>query len=687
MKARISLVCGMLLAACCMGSVSAADKGDICWTLSDSTNAIVFTPTEATLPYTDHIEMSGEQMAVVLRWGVDEQRRFRSERSLVFPMLRTIPNNTHASLMHRIGTDIPSLLSVNGLSLGSEQVQQVWIDGCVGVRSTFSVGQPNIGAARGSYLTPAVELERCIFPSTDKPLMGERYTFRNISARAQTVYIPAYSQSFTTRAERGVTGSYIIRADLTGSGTFVLQPGESLTFGAVFQAYRVGEQALNPDLEAEFAARQMFLREMDDNLVLDTPDDVIDREFRFAKIRASESIFKTSGGYMHAPGGESYYAAIWANDQAEYVNPFFPFTGYGTGNASALNAYLHFARFMNDDNNPIPSSIIAEGKDIWNGAGDRGDAAMIAHGASRYVMARGSREEARQLWPLIEWCLEYCRRHLNDAGVVLSDCDELEGRFPAGEANLCTSTLYYDALRSAAMLCRELGLGNARATAYTRQADALAKAIEAYFGADMGEFHTYRYYDGNTQLRSWICMPLIVGIENRAEGTIAALTSPKLMTDDGLLTQEGSETFWDRSTLYALRGIYIAGDVATANPFMHHYSEHRLLGTHVPYPIEAWPEGSQRHLSAESGLYCRAVVEGMFGLRPTGLRSFTVSPRLAEGWNTMALRHVRAFGGDFDIEVVRRGSKAEITVVNHATGRRQSRRLPIGSTASVAFRI
>ena len=27
----------------------------------------------------------------------------------------------------------------------------------------------------------------------------------------------------------------------------------------------------------------------------------------------------------------SYYAAIWANDQAEYANPFFPFLGDADG--------------------------------------------------------------------------------------------------------------------------------------------------------------------------------------------------------------------------------------------------------------------------------------------------------------------------------------------------------------------
>lgn len=668
-----------------MGDVDLAPDTRSYWAFAEDGNGIVFTPGKDNLPYTDHIEMSGEQMAFVLRWGVDDQNNFNAERSLVFPMLRTIPNNTHASLMHRVGTDVPSLLSVNGLSLVNEQVQQVCIDGYVGVKSTFSVGQPNVGGARGNYLTPAIEMTRRIFPSTDKPLMGELYTMRNITQRAQIVYIPDYSQVFTTPADKGVTGSYIVRSDLTGTGTFTIQPGDSLTFGAVFQAYRVGETMVTVNLADEFEARRAFLATMDGSLVLDTPNDVIDREFRFAKIRASESIFKTRGGYMHGPGGESYYAAIWANDQAEYVNPFFPFTGYGTGNASALNSYMHFARFMNDKYEPIPSSIIAEGDDIWNGAGDRGDAAMIAHGASRYVMERGSREEAEQLWPLIEWCLEYCRRQLNEAGVVKSNCDELEGRFPAGEANLCTSTLYYDGLRSAAMLCKELGLGNKRAAEYSRQADALAIAIEKYFGAEVGGFHTYRYYDGNTLLRSWICMPLIVGIENRAEGTIAALTSPKLLTNDGLLTQEGSETFWDRSTLYSLRGIYIAGDVATADRLMNHYSNRRLLGNHVPYPIEAWPEGSQRHLSAESGLYCRSVVEGMFGLRPTGLRSFTVSPRMADGWDTMALRHIRAFESDFDIEVVREGTKMKITVINNATGKRQTKRVPAGSTANIAF--
>ena len=50
---------------------------------------------------------------------------------------------------------------------------------------------------------------------------------------------------------------------------------------------------------------------------------------------------------------------------------------------------------------------------------------------------------------LIEWCLEYLKRNINADSVVFSNSDELEGRFPAGKANLNTSSLYYDALISA----------------------------------------------------------------------------------------------------------------------------------------------------------------------------------------------------------------------------------------------
>lgn len=112
-----------------------------------------------------------------------------------------------------------------------------------------------------------------------------------------------------------------------------------------------------------------FLKELDHERVLKTQDDTLNAMFNFSKIRASESIYDTKNGLMHGPGGGSYYAAIWANDEAEYVNPFFPFLGNGAGNESAMNTFRLFAGYMNSTFKPIPSSITAEGTGFWAGAG------------------------------------------------------------------------------------------------------------------------------------------------------------------------------------------------------------------------------------------------------------------------------------------------------------------------------
>ena len=607
----------------------------------------------------DHIEMSGKTVSVVLRYGV-ENGKFILNKSMVWPLLRTIPNNTHASLMRRYNWDVLDMVNINGRSLTSEQVESIELKGILKVTSNYDEGR------RGQW-----RIIREYFPSTDQPALVESYQIINTGKNELAIELPQVNQKSITDPKKGVTGSFCIETLTDKSGHFTLQPGESLTFGASLLAYKEGEKAPLIDVQKEKGQREALVGELMNKLVLETPDPIIDRMFAFSKIRGCESIYETKGGPMHGPGGESYYAAIWANDQAEYINPFFPFVGYEYGNASALNSYLHFARFMNDEWKPIPSSIIAEGIDIWNGAGDRGDAAMIAYGAARYALARGNKQEAETLWPLIEWCLEYCRRQLNEEGVVASDSDELEGRFPSGDANLCTSSLYYDALLSTSYLCKELGKSGA--STYLKQAAILRKNMERYFGAQVEGFDTYAYYKGNDVLRSWICIPLTVGIDERAEGTIQALFSPRLWTKDGLLTQAGSETFWDRSTLYALRGVYAVGATEKATEFMKKYSATRLLGDHVPYAIEAWPEGSQRHLSAESALYARIITEGMFGIRPTGFKNFTLTPRLPKDWSFMNLKNIHAFDTCFDVEVKRLDNgKLEVLITHGAKSKKHT---------------
>ncbi|MFV0417725.1 MAG: hypothetical protein ACK5KT_03185 [Dysgonomonas sp.] len=600
--------------------------------------------------HTDHLEMSGKQVSVILTYGIDKDGTLISNKNLVFPMLRTIPNDTHASLMHSWGADVEPTIKINGRKI-KEQVKSIYMKGVW--KSTSDIGTNST-------------LERELTPSVNFPLVVEKFTIKNGSDKDISMDIENLEKISRTHKENGVYGAYEIKTQTQNSGIYTVKPSEMVTFAVIYSARKVTTpQFTHVNVDEEIGKRTEFVDLMFKNIQFISPDPVVNSMFNFAKIRAMESIYETKNGLVHGPGGGRYYSAIWANDQAEYANPFFAYTGYSTAIESAMVSWKWFSKYMNTEYKPIPSSIIAEGDSYWNGAGDRGDQAMIAYGAARFALALGDKEAAKEIWPLIEWCIEYSKRKINKNGVVASDSDELEGRFPAGDANLCTSSLLYDALLSAIYLGKDLGISDKQLNEYKALADELHKNINSFFGANIQGYDTYRYYEGNDILRSWICIPLTVDIFERSQGTIEALFSPALWTKDGLLTAAGDKTFWDRSTLYGLRGAFAAGATAKALPFFTDYSSRRLLGEHVPYAVEAWPEGNQRHLSAESALYCRIVTEGLFGFRPTGLNSFAITPQLPESWDKMELKNIIAFGNksiDINVSKTAKGIKTDIYV-------------------------
>lgn len=589
--------------------------------------------------HTDHVEMSGKQVSLILTYGTDNEGLLICDKLLVFPMLRTIPNDTHASLLHSFGSETVPSIKINGKEV-KEHVKSIYQKGIW--KSTSDIGNN-------------ATLVREISPSVNFPFVIEKFTIINNGDRSLKIDIEDLEINSRTHKEQGVYGAYEIRSYTQNSGLYSLQPTESLSFSVIYTARKLTTpQFTYINTDEEIDKRQQFVDLMFNNIQFISPDSTLNTMFNFAKIRAMESIYDTKNGLVHSPGGGRYYAAIWANDQAEYANPFFAYSGYNTAIESAMISWQWFSKYMNPVYKPIPSSIIAEGDSYWNGAGDRGDQAMIAYGAARFALALGDKETAKRIWPLIEWCIEYSKRKINENGVVASDSDELEGRFPAGDANLCTSSLLYDALISAIYLGKDIDIPKYQIEEYKKLAEELHRNINKFFGANVQGYDTYRYYEGNDILRSWICIPLTVDIMERSEGTIDALFSPQLWTKDGLLTATGDKTFWDRSTLYGLRGAFAAGAREKALPYLINYSNRRLLGEHVPYAVEAWPEGNQRHLSAESALYCRVITEGLFGFRPTGLNSFSITPQLPEGWNKMELRKIIAFNNKtIDIEVIK----------------------------------
>ena len=615
-----------------------SNDGDICWNVKNKS------------AHTDHIEMSGLQISVVIHYGISDQGELQLKKKMIFPMLRTIPNDTHASLVLDFYQEHPQQIIADNTELQEYPM-------------SFSLkGKLKVNSATNTSL----EVTRTLFPSVDKPVLIEIITLKNKGKIPCSVKIKNNTKSVETDPTKCVYGKYIISMEINKIGEYSIAPNEEFTFAAVYAGRKQWEQVYSYSSEFELNKRDNFVNGIFNNLVLETPNDTINRAFDFAKIRATESIYDTKSGLMHGPGGESYYAAIWANDQAEYASPFFPFLGNINGNESAINCFRLFAKYINHEYKPIPSSIIAEGVDIWNGAGDRGDQAMIAYGASRYALTTGKKEIAKELWPLITWCFEYLERKKTSDNVIASDNDELEGRFYAGEVNLSTNCLAYGGYLTSATLAEKLGYKE-MAVFFREKAQILRIAIEKYFGANVQGFDTYRYHINNDKLRAWICIPLVMGITEREDQTIKALFSDYLWTSNGILTESGSKTFWDRSTLYSFRGLFVSGATDKCMKCFSYYSAIRLLGEHVPYPVEAWPEGDQRHLSAESALYCRAVTEGLFGIYPTGLNEFTMTPWLPQGWNMMELRNIKAFDRSFNIKVSRKDS-LEIVTIKMANG-------------------
>jgi hypothetical protein len=636
------------------------------------------------LPHSDHIEMGGEKVALWVQYKVDTSGKAILNRTLVFPSYRLLPQRTIAHMTYDVkDEELPRFIINDRLLKTGVFNAAVQSDMPENVTSIRHKGIMEINSEIGK--DHSLKLKRALFPSVHQPMAIEKFVFTNTSKQEVKIEMEYLRRESVPAAVRTKEGPHHFIISTINEGEKKLAPGDSVVFAITYQATKGNHQPLVANVTAEEQLRRDRVDSILSKLQLETPDPVLNTMFSFAKIRATESIYNTKGGYMHGPGGLRYYAAIWANDQAEYVNPYFAFAGDEIGNKSAMNSYRWFARYMNPGYKPIPSSIIAEGDGVWQGAKDRGDMAMIAYGAGRYALTYGNVDSARVLWPLIEWCLEYLSRKVNENGVVASNSDELEGRFPAGNANLNTSSLYYDALVSANLLGRQLGLPRAQTDAYAAQAKAIRNNIERFFGRTVEGFDTYRYYEGNDTLRAWITTPLTVDIFDRKEGTITALFSPRLWTEDGLASLAGHQTFWDRSTLYGLRGVFAAGETEKALTFLKYYSQRRLLGEHVPYAVEAYPEGNQRHLSAESGLYCRIYTEGMFGIRPTGFTSFSMTPRLPKEWNTMALRNIHSFGLTFDLEVERTGKdQLFITVIKGAVKKKY--KIREGATQGIDLR-
>lgn len=586
----------------------------------------------------DDIEMSGFMSSFILSYGVDETGNAVFSRCCVFPTLRTHPNNTHSSLRKEYDKTCFPKIKVNG-KVQTEKAKSFFFDGIL----------------KAETISEKIKITHEFFPVTEELATAERVTVKNMCDKSVLITLTT-PQIVKESQVMGCKGIYVLEV-LHDNVEVMLKPGEKFSFGVFCTARLANTQTPVFNIDKEIKKRKSQIKRILGDLKLETDNKELDTIFRLSAIRAGESIFHTISGDMHSPGGKNYYAATWCNDQLEYAAPWFALTGEKVALKATENAFLQYAPFMSDEFLPIPSSVINEGLDFWNGAGDRGDAAMYLYGGANFLLFRQEKALCEKLWPYIKWCAEYCIRKISPEGVVCSDADELENRIPTdGYANLSTSCLCYGGLKTAAKIA-EITNEYSTAKLYNNIANDLRISIEKYFGKRIHKFETYCYSRGFETLRAWICLPICVGIDDRKSETVKALFSDYLYTKNGILSCElGNEnkdsTTWDRTTLYAFKAAMIAGEIENIWDKFAHYIHTRLCGERVPYPVEAYPENNMRHLSAESALFCRLVPEGILNISCEGKRKFSIVPKLPKAIKQFSLKGIAMADKKIDIFII-----------------------------------
>ena len=630
------------------------------WNISEKDGIVLRVDADIKLPHKDNIELSGKNVSSIIYYEIDEDKNLVIEKDIIFPQLRTYNKSNEpdwkkyrAYFRRTVGKDLTPKISFNEQIIIPSFLDSIEINGMI----TFYYS-----SIKGMNFT------KQIYPSMDERFLVEEWKIENVGNQKIEFKISNFDYQ---HSEQGYKGNYTFIAQSKGKEMINLDPGEHYSFPVVYGAEIEGEsqnQFKFNYIEAK-NSRIKFLDICRAHQILYSPNDTLNKLFLFSKIRAAESIFNSSMGLVHSPGGGNYYVGIWANDQIEYSGPYFPYLGYQSGNEAAYNAYKKFLENIPKDEEHIPYAFEVDGNFPMTHQ-DRGDAAMIAYGTSLFLLNSGDKKQAKELWPLIEWSLEYCNNNRNVFGAVESDSDEMEGRIETGDANLSTSTLYYGGLKFASRIAHALNKASL-ADIYENRMAEMKNVIEEYFGATIEGLETYKYFDENKNLRHWICLPLTMDIAERKEGTLKALFE-KLWTDNGVLVQydkfdtSKEHTFWDRATLYALRGALKVGETNTAIKKLNQYSANRLLGEHVPYAVEAYPENNMKHLSAESALYCRIYIEGLLGIEPTNFREFTMVPKLPSDWNFLELNNLYLMGKSFDISIKREKELLRIIVTSES---------------------
>lgn len=602
--------------------------------------------------YSDHIEMSGTEVSAIVRYKFNGH----ADVKVIFPAFMEDSKDIRGHLKANvIQTEVPKRLWLGGEKLEFDELklQRVTFDGILWMQYLANVG------------FQCIQVVRSLYPSADKPcfcdvwriivangseiMRPSKYEDRGIMLRVEDTNLVLAS---VTDERSGRQATVQVRAGFENSDPYVAGNVHNVEFrGPTSISFSIITSLQESDCgysPTALRSRHSLIARSCASLRLETPSMFLNTMFHLCKIRMIESIDRCPVlGLVHCPGGDQYYCGVWMNDQAEYALPIFPLFNDDMLFEVGCNTYRNLIKyFPHDPSRPLPHSVEISG--AYVGPLCRGDAGMFAWGLALFLLYRGDREEiSRWIESLKEACDRIIYTIRGPSNVVETATDELEGRYPTGRANFSSNCLAILGLETVACLDR---CWNGKPTEYAEylmnKAQCLRKAMEEYFrnpryGVDE-DAPPYRYFEDAKDTRSWICLASLASLKH-AKKTMSYLLSPaSKMWNTGVglrVTDSNPDDVWDRQTLYALRCGFISRSRNTLARLLE-YTQSRLVGTHVCYPVEEQSHGF--HLAAESALYCRIVIEGLLGLRPAtqppySLQAYEIWPVMPEGWAKWSL--------------------------------------------------
>ena len=156
------------------------------------------------LPHSDHLEMSGRKVSVIVTYAIDHTKRLKLNKLAIWPAM--ILKYDYRSYLKDIDSIQPNI-SIDGKEFSLPTVDKVRFNGILEV----------------DYAKSEMQIIRRIFPSPDKPVVIDQWEIKNTTSKAKEVTIEDFLES---RNFKGADTNFTVETRIEKQRALI-KPGET----------------------------------------------------------------------------------------------------------------------------------------------------------------------------------------------------------------------------------------------------------------------------------------------------------------------------------------------------------------------------------------------------------------------------------------------------------------------------